>query len=457
MSNSSGALTELAALGNQDAFLSINPEKTFWAQAYKRPTNFAVAHSTVTLDNAPSGTWRETRTVARIPRAGDMLGMCYFTCKLSALSLDSSIIGSGYDWGANTPANIAAARQETRLYWANGIGHVLIKSVEFVVGAQTVDKWTGDFLTVWESICGKAGKYLGEQIGQFDSEEDLRDFAAAERRLYVPLPFYFARAYALHKPLIALQYHETLLKLNIRSRDECIVRYRGGSVDLDRNNLIDLQYVTGGQMSDAAILCNFVFLDTLERRVFAQQPHEYLITQLQIHGEESISANSPNKQVQLHFNHPVISLHWFVRENTMASADEGWRYANFGVELGSFYDHQDSSTAVRPLVDPIDTVTLLLNGHERVSQTESLYFRTCVNWERNSRIPERYVYSYHFALYPEEASSPSGSLNMSRIDNVIMRLTFPSIGGTAGLANAATLYVFGVSHNVVKVAGGMFN
>lgn len=455
MSNSSGALTELAALGNQDAFLNINPEKTFFAQSYRRHTNFAIAEQDITLDNAPSGSWRSRKVTARVPRNGDLLGMCYFSCVLTALGLSDSTTLLEAFWGGSPPASVAEARQQSRIFWANAVGHAMIDEVTFEVGSQVVDKWTGEFLQLWEALTGQPGKRLSEMIGQFDAEEDMRDFAALDRRLYVPLPFYFCRAYALHKPLIALQYHETKLVVTLVGRDDLIVRFRGGSVDGDRDNLIDLNLITGGEMSDAAITANYVYLDTMERRVFAQQPHEYLITQLQFHGAESVPANTQSKQVQVHFNHPVLEIYWVYQEDDQRTAEQGFRYFNYGVEYGAFLDHQDPTTAVIPLVDPIDTISLQLNGHDRIATRGALYFRTCQPWERHTNVPDRFIYNYCFSLYPEEDWAPSGALNMSRIDNVVFRFAFSDIGGGTGLQNNGVLRIYARSHNVVKIAGGM--
>lgn len=470
MSTSSGALTELAALGNQDAFLSINPEKTFFAQSYRRHTNFAIAEQDVTLDNAPSGTWSSRKVTARVPRNGDLLGWCYFSANLSALGLDDhtgnggnvdltseAVWGTGNlpGTGTNTDANLDIAKQEARIFWCNAVGHAMIDEVTFEVGSQVVDKWTGEFLQIHERYTGQPGKPLKEMIGQFDAEEDLRDFASLDRRLYVPLPFYFCRAYALHKPLIALQYHETKIAITLVARADLIVRFRGGSVDADRDELLPANYVTGGEMSDAAITANYVYLDTMERRVFAQQPHEYLITQLQYHGSESVPAGTSSKQVQVHFNHPVLELFWVYQEDSQRTAAQGYRYFNYGVEYGSFLDHQDPATAVELLVDPIDTVSLQLNGHDRIATREALYFRTVQPWERHTNIPDRFIYNYCFCLYPEEDWAPNGALNMSRIDNVVFRFAFVDIGGNTGLANAGTLRIYARNHNVVKIAGGM--
>jgi hypothetical protein len=61
----------------------------------------------------------------------------------------------------------------------------------------------------------------------------------------------------------------------------------------------------------ASLYVDYVFLDTDERRRMAQNPHEYLITQLQFTGDESVGSSS--NKIKLNFNHPVKELIWVVQ------------------------------------------------------------------------------------------------------------------------------------------------
>ncbi|NDA79325.1 MAG: hypothetical protein EBY07_16480, partial [Actinobacteria bacterium] len=61
----------------------------------------------------------------------------------------------------------------------------------------------------------------------------------------------------------------------------------------------------------ASLYVDYVFLDTDERRRMAQNPHEYLIEQLQFTGDESVGSSS--NKIKLNFNHPVKELIWVVQ------------------------------------------------------------------------------------------------------------------------------------------------
>ena len=68
---------------------------------------------------------------------------------------------------------------------------------------------------------------------------------------------------------------------------------------------------------------------------------------------------------------------------------------------------------------------MLINNHSRISQA-SEYFLYAQPYAHAKRTPSRIVYSYSFALYPESEDIHSGSLNLSRIDNVVFRFTMKS-------------------------------
>jgi len=150
--------------------------------------------------------------------------------------------------------------------------------------------------------------------------------ALPETTLYIPLQFWFCTNPGLALPLIALQYHEVKINLDIRPIDEClwaVTTLSCNSLDVPTTNsgYAGNQF-TPGRPVPAAIAYNqslvaaslyvdYVFLDTDERRRFAQNPHEYLISQLQFTGDESVGSSS--NKIKLNFNHPVKELIWIVQ------------------------------------------------------------------------------------------------------------------------------------------------
>jgi hypothetical protein len=137
--------------------------------------------------------------------------------------------------------------------------------------------------------------------------------ALPETTLYVPFQFWYCRNPGLALPLIALQYHEVKINLDIRPIDECLwavgslqcaTSAKGGKVVTAYNQ----------SLVAASLYVDYVFLDTDERRRMAQNPHEYLIEQLQFTGDESVGSSS--NKIKLNFNHPVKELIWIVQPDS---------------------------------------------------------------------------------------------------------------------------------------------
>jgi hypothetical protein len=134
--------------------------------------------------------------------------------------------------------------------------------------------------------------------------------ALPETTLYVPFQFWYCRNPGLALPLIALQYHEVKINVDLRPIDECLWAVS----QLDCSGVTGSQKVTTAYAQSlvaASLYVDYVFLDTDERRRMAQNPHEYLIEQLQFTGEESVGSSS--NKIKLNFNHPCKELVWVVQ------------------------------------------------------------------------------------------------------------------------------------------------
>lgn len=185
-------------------------------------------------------------------------------------------------------------------------------------------------------------------------------------------------------------------------------------------------------MDDAFLLVDYVYLDTDERRRFAQVSHEYLIEQLQFTGDEGISSTS--NKLRLNFNHPVKYLAWVVQLDS-----------NVATNVNEYSNYTDSTGYSGS--DPLTDGKLQLNGHDRFAVRQAKYFNLVQPYQHFTRIPARGVYVYSFALKPEE-HQPSGTVNMSRIDNATLLLT------TASSA-ASKVRIYAVNYNVLRIMSGM--
>ena len=356
-----GGLMQLVAYGAQDIYLSGNPQITFFKVVYRRHTNFSMESIEQTF-NGQAGFDR--KVTCTISRNGDLISRVYLQATVT------------------NDANSAKIE---------GAGHKLIKSVEVEIGGQRIDKHYGDWLAIWNELTQTAGHLDGYKT--MTSLPAQPEGGPAKTILYVPLQFWFCRNPGLALPLIALQYHE--VKINIEFASMTTV---GTDVDFD----------------SASLFVDYIYLDTDERRRFAQVSHEYLIEQLQFTGDESASS-----KIKLNFNHPVKELIWVEQETP-----------EVGVYTNSYTDAK-----------------LQLNGHERFSARAASYFQLVQPYQHHERVPDdKKINVYSFALKPEE-HQPSGTCNMSRIDNATLNLS--------SVNTDYTVKVFAVNYNVLRVMSGM--
>jgi hypothetical protein len=202
-----------------------------------------------------------------------------------------------------------------------------IDNVEVEIGGQIIDKQYGHWMQVWTDLTNPSDKsaLLDSCAGAANGENS-----------YVPLQFWFCRNPGLALPLIALQYHEVKLNITFASSITNI-----GTV---------------------SVWCDYVFLDTDERRRFAQVSHEYLIEQVQY--SNALSVKGTNTQKELRFNHPVKELVWTLHHGQAVATSAGRGVETTDIE--------------------VETALLQLNGHDRFKRREGKYFTTVQRYQHHS-------------------------------------------------------------------------
>jgi hypothetical protein len=382
-----GGLMQLVAYGAQDIYLTGNPQITFFKVVYRRHTNFSMEAIEQTWNGSSTADGRCTATISR---NGDLVHRMYI--ELTAATT----------WDEANP------------------GAYFMNSVELEIGGQRIDKHFGHFLETWAELTqpnpngivangrGGAGENIRTNFQRMTGMGGVEDttLSGAMGRLHVPLQFWFCRNPGLALPLIALQYHEVKV-------------------------ILDHQLTTAS--SGAAtnqLWVDYIYLDTDERRRFAQQSHEYLIEQVQ---HQAVTGTT----MELNFNHPVKELIW-----TGAFTSNGGARAKAVVDTGNW--------------------KLKLNGHDRMADRDRSYYTRVQVHDHHSGAgglgqtasscgddvsfngTNDSIAVYSFALKPEE-HQPSGTCNFSRIDNA--QLT--STGAGAGHE------VYAINYNVLRIMSGM--
>jgi len=330
-------------------------------------------------------------------------------------------------------------------------GHTLISECEIEIGGQRIDRHYGHWLQTWSDLTEPNEFAIQSSVAANGAEPVFAPAAATVTgpgtkyqrmsynhvggnfaaitggpdRAYVPLQFWFCRNPGLALPLIALQYHEVKVSLTY-----CAAASMGDGT------------VTGVDFGNNKLWADYIYLDTDERRRFAQVSHEYLIEQLQMQQESSATTTS----VDLNFNHPVKELIWIGSPLTTQSSTVA-----------------RSSAATPGVIDcaATETFQLKLNGHDRFASRHRNYFTRTQVWQHHTGYggvtQSDSIAVYSFALKPEE-HQPSGTCNFSRIDNA--QLSFPAqaadtASATAPYGKAAGIIIYAVNYNVLRIMSGM--
>jgi len=440
---------QLVAYGAQDIYLTGNPQITFFKVVYRRHTNFSMESIQQTLDgNADFG----SSVSCTISRNGDLVYRMYLEHEASLIANNTEEddnIAIGCDYGSH-----------------------LMKQMDLEIGGQLIDRHYGHWHSVYSQLTepNPSGAAFGGEVGaegdadgdgvddapdqgtlfqkmsgngnsiesQNDNNNDTNmggwlidsnvngTAAEASGKFWIPLYFWFCRNPGLALPLIALQYHEVKVKIQFESLINLTVLADDAGFASELPNIPANKNSSGTNSFD--LWCDYIYLDTDERRRFAQVSHEYLIEQVQ---HQSSSGGS----IKLNFNHPVKELIWAgVRSDVVAEAP--FLYDRNNIVSGG--DTPNLS----------ETVKLVLNGHDRFAAREALYFTRTQIWQHHTGYGSTQgtkdnIAVYSFALKPEE-HQPSGTCNFSRIDNAQLVQS-----------DAQPVEVYAVNYNVLRIMSGM--
>ena len=412
-----GGLLQLVAMGKQDVFLTGNPQVTWFKMVYRRYTNFSTESSIIQFDNqADFG----RRITTLIPRKGDLLGPMWLEIQLPAI----------YDSVTGNPVS-----------YTNAIGHALIQEISLEIGEQEIDKQTGEWMEIWSNHTitqdklqgwnNMIGKTTGASQGNSPSEV-VNMYGPLY--LYVPLRFWFCKNPGLALPLIALQYHPVRINITLSPLQKVFV-LTNGRVPCDTT-------VRAASITAMTMYGDFVHLDIEERRRFVANSHEYLIEQVQYTPSQSIDQTASTVQIPMEFNHPLKELFWVIQREAAVNVNQPFNYTNLTVG--------ETSTQVG-YQNLITTALLRLDGYDRFDIRNADYFRLVQPYQHHTVIPvSDFIYSYSFALRPED-SQPTGSMNASRIDTIVLQLQMNAVLPARGPANVR---IYGLNQNVLRITDG---
>ena len=432
-----GGLLQLVAYGAQDVYLTGNPQITFFKASYRRHTNFAIEAIEQTFNgNATFG----SRVTCQVTRNGDLINRVYLRAKF------------------NNTTTVPESGEMGGISLVPYFGLKLLKSIELEIGGQRIDKHYAEWLYIWNELSLSAGKRDGYylMVGGDKFNHSMYIPARSSYTVHVPLEFWFCRNVGLALPLIALQYHEVKINIEFESASNLTDKFtnfsdkafslyqKSGAVVANTpltNAKLNSDYFANLTLSDVALWVDYIFLDTDERRRFAQLSHEYLIEQLQFTGSDTITSGATTKSIRMNFNHPCKELVWYIKPNYDTTSTSNMPYwNNFSTRTS------DNNQWLGD--NPVKTAKIQLNGNDRFAERTGNYFSMVQPYQHHENTPDYFhegINVYSFAIKPEE-HQPSGTLNMSRIDTAILSVS-SSVNGN--------IFIYTTNYNVLRILSGM--
>ena len=445
--------------GAEDVFITGNPQITFFKAVYRRHTNFAIEIKQHSSTGSPSTASDSVLTYKIGHDQGHLLHKMWVEAYLPAPNY-------------NNPST--QNHSGSYINWTNNTGHAYIKECSFSIGGHLIDSHNDKWLDVYNELTDVHGsehmglnKHLSKNTYLRSNSKQIKDL-----QLSIPLQFWFCRNPGLALPLVALHKHDIKLKLTLRNPTELI------NLDGEKHSM-PLQKPT------VSLFMEVIHLDNHEIRRFSQNKHEYLIETLK-YTEQDFSSNV--KIVD--FAHPVKEIIWVMSDsnkdkgvsmassttidatknisgksnndvNSIQGTPNSNDYFNYtcgtidsfdknGVNLthksgggSNMYGTSDK------YCEWFNTCVLTLDNTQRFAIQKAVYFRTTQPSQYRGYLPKKHVYSYSFALNPNDYT-PSGTTNFSTIDNSFLKFT-----NVINKNSSVKIHIFGVCYNIFRIMSGM--
>lgn len=426
-----GGTLQLVATGGQDVHLIGNPGHSFFKAVFRKHTNFSIECIEIQYSgNIKTG---KTELNFEIPRVGDLLSKMHFEIDLPDQTVSPDQSG-GSKWCSYT----------------NSTGFSILDEIRLEIGEELIDKHDGRWYDILNELTGNGssgitGDNLDYLINKSSTWPNETNTTPKRTQIYIPLKFWFCKDYSNALPLIALQYHHVNIKATFRGIKNII------NSQEDISNNPDVL-----PPNEIKLWGNYIFLDSDERKRFAQESHEYLIEQVQIVDKAYA------KDLDINLNHPVKSLYWVIQNNTAITEKEDLTNITSSLNItnnvewvnGNDFLNYNTHLQINPSYlqstikyEQFNEMNMKFNGIDRFSKRKASYFRTIQPLEHGYYFPEKNIYMYSFSLHPDEFNA-SGSCNFSRIDNFTLHFDGDQT------YNGYTLFLYAVNYNILRVMRG---
>jgi hypothetical protein len=284
----------LAATGVQDQWLTGDPQFSYFLMNFKRHTKFAIDYVESQFDgDIDFGKILE----CRVPNdKGDLI---------KNLTLKVTLTDPEPDTDGNNR------------FWSPSIITHLIEYAELLIGGQTIQKLTGEYIFIHQQLYNTDDD-TDQTLYFLNGHNNILSYTG-EYTYFIDLPFYFYRNPNLAIPTCALT--KQLVEVRIKTRPLSELIYGGAPADITAS------------INKFSLDTEFVFITDLERNFFMSRPIDYVISQLQM-SQFVMKAGENKKSVMLNFKNPVKELFFVSQSDSSVNNNFSNQYNNLvNVEL----------------------------------------------------------------------------------------------------------------------------
>jgi len=385
-----GGLLNLVSYGNQNLILNGNPSKTMFKCAYSKYTNFGLQKFRIDFDGSRTLRMNESSKFDfKISRYADLLMDTYLVVTLPTI------------WSPILPPKDCSGEWlPYEFKWIENLGTQMIKEVNFLVGGQVIQKFSGQYLynlverdftetkkKIYYNMTGNIAELndpanSGSRINVYPSayyEDPLEGYgpepSIRSRKLYVPLNIWFTLAAKMAFPLVSLQYNEFHIEVELRPVNELfIIRDVTSPSELSyihpNQNEEKLQFHrflqpppkpvegTGDLIyddkrtnwaADIHLISTYAFLSEDEVKIFASHEQKYLIKEVYEYTYHNVTGS---KKVELDSLGMVANWMWYFQRSDIYLRNEWSNYTNWPYNYLP-YDLIDPKTATNVYKMPI--------------------------------------------------------------------------------------------------------
>ncbi len=505
-----GGIIQLVAYGNQDIFLTSDPQITFFKVVYRRHTNFSIEVIPRTFINNPQF---GTKVSCILSRDGDLVRKVYVVLELPK-------IGPFLD----TTQELDPI---TKFAWVRKIGFAMINTIQIEIGDELIDEQYGDWLNVWYELTVPYNQNIDKLIGNVDK---LTKYSNGKDPylLFIPLQFWFNRITGLALPIVSLQYNHIRFNLQLNDFSKCynLAPTHCININNDLVNFKQYEYISQ-TINGITSYAQYIHYDILEKKLYytrvspqpfvsaantsnsttctsmvtTAQNSQYTITGL-TSNFITVPANGATERVYsnplINFNNIIIPSSFLLIEYIFLDDEERIRFAQarheylveqlfatvpetinglqksykvgftqpckeliWVAQLTTNIANNDTFNYTSNVIRNFDgslmngpivlKESILFNGLERITFRDSAYFTQLQPYQYHRNNAKEGIHVYSFGTHPTK-HQPSGAANFSRIDNVSLRI---NVIPTITTINTAKLRIYGVMNNILRIANGV--